>query len=79
VGILIDASIIIAAERGGLRPNVEFDEEVGISSITASSYCSAPAEAQPRIEHGARPTSRKCSSGCLSWRLAWLRRVSMPP
>ncbi len=36
MGILIDTSIIIAAERGGQLPNVEFGDEVGISSITAS-------------------------------------------
>jgi tRNA(fMet)-specific endonuclease VapC len=36
VGILIDTSVIVAAERGGQLPNVEFDDEVGISSITAS-------------------------------------------
>jgi len=36
VGILIDTSAIIAAERGGALPVVDFDEQVGISSITAS-------------------------------------------
>jgi len=36
VGTLIDTSAIIAAERGGALPVVELDEEVGISSITAS-------------------------------------------
>jgi predicted nucleic acid-binding protein len=36
VGILIDTSVIIAAERGGQLLNVASDDEVGISSITAS-------------------------------------------
>jgi len=36
VGTLIDTSAIIAAERGGALPVVDLDEEVGISSITAS-------------------------------------------
>jgi hypothetical protein len=34
VGILIDTSIISAAERGGQLPNVAFGDEFGISSIT---------------------------------------------
>ena len=36
MGTLIDTSAIIAAERGGALPVVDLDEEVGISSITAS-------------------------------------------
>jgi predicted nucleic acid-binding protein len=48
VGTLIDTSAIIAAERGGALPVVELDEEVGISSITASELLLGTHEGSPQ-------------------------------
>ena len=49
MGILIDTSAIIAAERGGVLPVVEFDEEVGISSITASELLLGTHKGSPQV------------------------------
>jgi predicted nucleic acid-binding protein len=36
MGVLIDTSAIVAAERAGTLPRVDFEDEVAISAITAS-------------------------------------------